>query len=75
MWDLPEYSTKRRRKPIIRIAKSEFIDADESDLPDLDPEAPRIPLLIELRNEDKVPHQMMKRLPSLLRKPSKHGKQ
>ncbi|KAI8547676.1 hypothetical protein RHMOL_Rhmol07G0214600 [Rhododendron molle] len=53
--DLPEYPTKRRRKPVIRIAKSEFIDADESDLPDLDPEAPKIPLLTELPNEEIVP--------------------
>ena len=35
--DLPEFPTKRRRKPIIRISKSEFVDADESELPDPDP--------------------------------------
>lgn len=53
--DIPEYPTKRRRKPIIRISKSEFIDADESELPDLDPEAPKIQLLTELPNEEIVP--------------------
>ncbi|GKC63225.1 APO protein 2, chloroplastic [Tanacetum coccineum] len=29
--DLPDFPTKRRRKPIIRISKSEFIDADEKE--------------------------------------------
>ncbi|KAJ6372519.1 hypothetical protein OIU76_026924 [Salix suchowensis] len=36
---IPDYPTKRRRKPIIRIGKREFADADESDLPDPIPEA------------------------------------
>ncbi|KAJ8750744.1 hypothetical protein K2173_015925 [Erythroxylum novogranatense] len=45
--DIPDYPTKRRRKPIIRINKSEFIDADESDLPDPVPEVPPKPLLTE----------------------------
>jgi hypothetical protein len=43
-----EYPTKRRRKPIIRIGKREFVDADESDLPDPVPEVPLKPLLTEL---------------------------
>ncbi|KAG5243738.1 APO protein [Salix suchowensis] len=42
-----EYPTKRRRKPIIRIGKREFVDADESDLPDPAPEVPLKPLLTE----------------------------
>ncbi|XP_027173144.1 APO protein 2, chloroplastic-like [Coffea eugenioides] len=46
--DLPEYPTKRRRKPIIRIGKSEFIDADESDLPDPVTEAPMPRILTEI---------------------------
>lgn len=53
--DLPEYPTKRRRKPIIRIGKSEFIDADESELPDPDPEAPKPVLLIELPDTEIIP--------------------
>ncbi|CAI9280266.1 unnamed protein product [Lactuca saligna] len=43
--ELPKYPTKRRRKPIIRIGKSEFVDADESELPDPTPESP-IPELV-----------------------------
>ncbi|PON99386.1 APO domain containing protein [Trema orientale] len=46
--DVPDFPTKRRRKPIIRISKSEFVDADESELPDLDPEAPKRPILTEI---------------------------
>ncbi|GER46980.1 hypothetical protein STAS_24046 [Striga asiatica] len=46
--DLPEYPTKRRRKPIIRIGKKEFVDADESELPDPDPEAPKPEILVEI---------------------------
>lgn len=52
--DLPEYPTKRRRKPIIRIGKSEFVDADESDLPDPVPEHTP-PLLTEIPNAEIVP--------------------
>jgi len=38
--DLPDLPTKRRRKPVIRVGKSEIIDANEDDLPDdLDPYA------------------------------------
>ncbi|PIN17646.1 hypothetical protein CDL12_09679 [Handroanthus impetiginosus] len=44
--DLPEYPAKRRRKPIIRIGKKEFIDADESELPDRDAEAPKPEMLV-----------------------------
>ncbi|KAL3840660.1 hypothetical protein ACJIZ3_025251 [Penstemon smallii] len=46
--DLPEYPTKRRRKPVIRISKKEFIDADESELPDPDPEAEKPIILAEI---------------------------
>uniref|UniRef100_A0A5B6YIP1 APO domain-containing protein n=1 Tax=Davidia involucrata TaxID=16924 RepID=A0A5B6YIP1_DAVIN len=53
--DLPEFPTKRRRKPIIRIGKKEFIDADESELPDPDPQAPKIPILTEIPNAEIVP--------------------
>ncbi|KAL5547511.1 hypothetical protein UlMin_002742 [Ulmus minor] len=52
--DLPEFPTKRRRKPIIRTGKSEFIDADESDLPDPVPEAPKKPILTEIPDFDIV---------------------
>lgn len=44
--DIPEHPTKRRRKPVIRIAKSEFVDADESELPD--PEGPKGTVLAEM---------------------------
>ncbi|KAA8535359.1 hypothetical protein F0562_030362 [Nyssa sinensis] len=53
--DLPEFPTKRRRKPIIRIGKKEFIDADESELPDLEPQTPKIPILSEIPNAEIVP--------------------
>ncbi|CAI9787415.1 unnamed protein product [Fraxinus pennsylvanica] len=46
--NLPEYPTKRRRKPIIRIGKSEFINADERELPDPDPDAPKPSILAEI---------------------------
>ncbi|XP_062078434.1 APO protein 2, chloroplastic isoform X2 [Humulus lupulus] len=46
--DIPDFPTKRRRKPIIRINKSEFVDADESELPDPDPKAPKPPILTEI---------------------------
>ncbi|XP_057795300.1 APO protein 2, chloroplastic-like [Salvia miltiorrhiza] len=53
--DLPEYPTKRRRKPIIRIGKKEFVDADESELPDPDPEAPKPEILAEIPDSEIVP--------------------
>ncbi|XP_047315910.1 APO protein 2, chloroplastic-like [Impatiens glandulifera] len=53
--DLPEFPTKRRRKPIIRIGKNEFVDADESELPDLDPEKKPVQLLTEIRYEEVKP--------------------
>lgn len=46
--DIPEFPTKRRRKPIIRIGKNEFVDADESELPDPVPEASEKQLLTEI---------------------------
>ncbi|KAI3751373.1 hypothetical protein L2E82_22457 [Cichorium intybus] len=48
--ELPKYPTKRRRNPIIRINKSEFIDVDESELPDPTPESPIPKLLTELQD-------------------------
>lgn len=36
--DLPDLPTKRRRKPVIRVGKSEIIDANEDDLPDPEPD-------------------------------------
>ncbi|XP_010536974.1 PREDICTED: APO protein 2, chloroplastic [Tarenaya hassleriana] len=52
--ELHEFPAKRRRKPIIRIGKSEFIDADESELPDPEPQAPPMPLLMELPDSEAV---------------------
>ncbi|KAL6525351.1 APO protein 2, chloroplastic [Orobanche hederae] len=54
--DLPEYPTKRRRKPMIRIGK-EFVDADESELPDpdRDPEALKPEILAEMPDFEIVP--------------------
>ncbi|XP_039018322.1 APO protein 2, chloroplastic-like isoform X2 [Hibiscus syriacus] len=52
--DVPEYPTKRRRKPIIWIGKSEFVDADESELPDPVPEVPLKPLLTEIPDPEVV---------------------
>ncbi|VFR02947.1 unnamed protein product [Cuscuta campestris] len=53
--DLPEYPTKRRRKPIIRTGRSEFIDADESDLPGPTQEPPRPPILAEVPDAEVSP--------------------
>ncbi|KAK4781309.1 hypothetical protein SAY87_017415 [Trapa incisa] len=53
--EIPEFPTKRRRKPIIRIGKSEFIGADESELPDPIPEPPLKPLLTEIPDSEIVP--------------------
>ncbi|KVI06940.1 APO domain-containing protein [Cynara cardunculus var. scolymus] len=53
--DLPEFPTKRRRKPIIRISKSEFIDADESELPDPISQDPKPMLLTEIPDWEIVP--------------------
>ncbi|KAK9100190.1 hypothetical protein Scep_023620 [Stephania cephalantha] len=51
--DLPDLPTKRRRKGVIRIGKSEFIDANEDDLPDIVPQPPP-PILTELPDSDIV---------------------
>lgn len=53
--DLTDYPTKRRRKPVIRIGKKEFVDADESELPDPETEIPKIPLLSELTRDSILP--------------------
>lgn len=52
--EIPEFPTKRRRKPIIRIGRKEFIDADESDLPDPDPSVPLKPILTEIPDSEIV---------------------
>lgn len=52
--NIPEFPTKRRRKPIICIGKKEFVDADESELPDPVPEAPEKPLLNEIPDAEIV---------------------
>ncbi|GAA0171401.1 translation initiation factor [Lithospermum erythrorhizon] len=53
--ELPEYPTKRRRKPIIRLGKSEFIDADESELPDPEPQVPEFLILTEIPDAEITP--------------------
>ncbi|MCD7451414.1 APO protein 2, chloroplastic [Datura stramonium] len=53
--DLPEYPTKRRRKPIIWTGKNEFVDADESELPDPEPESPKPPILTETPDAEVEP--------------------
>lgn len=53
--DLPEYPTKRRRKPIIRIGKREFVDADESELPDPEQDSPKPEILPELPDSEILP--------------------
>lgn len=53
--DIPAFPTKRRRKPIIRIGKSEFIDADETDLPDPNPDSSNPPLLSEIPDHEITP--------------------
>lgn len=50
--DLPEYPTKRRRKPIIKIGRKEFVDANEDDLPDLEPDRFKEPILEELPDDE-----------------------
>ncbi|KAF0932536.1 hypothetical protein E2562_010421 [Oryza meyeriana var. granulata] len=50
--NLPEYPTKRRRKPIIRIGRNEFIDANEDDLPDPEPYRLEHPILEELHDNE-----------------------
>ncbi|KAL3016309.1 hypothetical protein AAZX31_06G206400 [Glycine max] len=52
--EIPEFPTKRRRKPIIRIGRKEFIDADESDLPDKISEGPLKPLPAETPDSEIV---------------------
>uniref|UniRef100_A0A0D3FA45 APO domain-containing protein n=1 Tax=Oryza barthii TaxID=65489 RepID=A0A0D3FA45_9ORYZ len=50
--NLPEYPTKRRRKPIIKIGKNEFVDANEDDLPDPEPYKLEHPILEELNDNE-----------------------
>ncbi|GAB4827594.1 APO protein 2, chloroplastic, variant 2 [Ancistrocladus abbreviatus] len=51
--NIPKFPVKRRRKPVIRIGRKEFIDADESDLPDPVPES-QIPILTEVPDSEVV---------------------
>uniref|UniRef100_A0A1D1YRF6 APO protein 2, chloroplastic n=1 Tax=Anthurium amnicola TaxID=1678845 RepID=A0A1D1YRF6_9ARAE len=53
--DLPDLPTKRRRKPVIRINKSEVIDANEDDLPEPEPNKYETPLLAEIPDSDALP--------------------
>ncbi|RWW47315.1 hypothetical protein BHE74_00046709 [Ensete ventricosum] len=46
--DLPGFPTKRRRKPVIRLGRSEIIDANEDDLPDPRPSKFKKPILDEV---------------------------
>ncbi|KAL5703772.1 APO protein 2 [Ranunculus cassubicifolius] len=50
--ELHDLPTKRRRKPVIRISKSEIIDANEDDLPDPEPEVPPEPILSEIPDSE-----------------------
>ncbi|KAF9612655.1 hypothetical protein IFM89_003130 [Coptis chinensis] len=52
--NLPDLPTKRRRKPVIRISKSEIIDANEDDLPDPMPEVSPEPILTEIPDSEIV---------------------
>ncbi|CAL1414961.1 unnamed protein product [Linum trigynum] len=53
--NIPDLPTKRRRKPVVWIGRKEFVDADESELPDPVPEPPLKPLLTEIPNPEIVP--------------------
>ncbi|WOL14309.1 origin of replication complex subunit 3 [Canna indica] len=53
--DLVDLPTKRRRKPVIRIGRSEIIDADEDDLPDPKPCKFKKPILDEVPESEIVP--------------------
>ncbi|KAH7685058.1 APO domain-containing protein [Dioscorea alata] len=53
--DLPDLPTKRRRKPVIRIGRSEIIDANEDDLPDPKPDRFKKPILAEIPDSDVIP--------------------
>ncbi|XP_020101922.1 APO protein 2, chloroplastic-like isoform X2 [Ananas comosus] len=53
--DLPDLPTKRRRKPVIRVGKSEIIDADEDDLPDPEPDKHKKPIIHEIPESEIFP--------------------
>ncbi|CAN6443928.1 unnamed protein product [Victoria cruziana] len=53
--DLPDYPTKRRRKPVIRTGKNEFIDANEDDLPDAPPSNPPALVVEDVYSEPILP--------------------
>uniref|UniRef100_A0A453PI97 APO domain-containing protein n=1 Tax=Aegilops tauschii subsp. strangulata TaxID=200361 RepID=A0A453PI97_AEGTS len=53
--DLPEYPTKRRRKPIVKIGRKEFVDANEDDLPDPEPDKFKEPILEEVSDDEITP--------------------
>nr|CAB3447848.1 unnamed protein product [Digitaria exilis] len=52
--DIPEYPTKRRRKPIIKIGRNEFVDANEDDLPEPEPDRFKRTLLEELHSDEVI---------------------
>ncbi|OVA10251.1 APO domain [Macleaya cordata] len=52
--DLPEFPTKRRRKPVIRLGKSEIIDANEDDLVDITQEIPKKYMLNEVLRDSEI---------------------
>lgn len=55
--DLPDLPTKRRRKPVIRVGKSEIIDANEDDLPgDFDPYAKFKKPILDETPESEIRH-------------------
>ncbi|MQM07848.1 hypothetical protein Taro_040698 [Colocasia esculenta] len=53
--DLADLPTKRRRKPVIRINKSEIIDANEDDLPEPEANQYEKPILAEILDSEAVP--------------------
>ncbi|KAM3243530.1 hypothetical protein ACQJBY_055454 [Aegilops geniculata] len=53
--DLPEYPTKRQRKPIVKIGRKEFVDANEDDLPDPEPDKFKEPILEEISDDEITP--------------------
>ncbi|XP_042384558.1 APO protein 2, chloroplastic-like [Zingiber officinale] len=53
--DLPDLSTKRRRKPVIRLGRNEIIDADEDDLPEPEPSKLITPIMDEIPDSEIAP--------------------
>ncbi|XP_077238138.1 APO protein 2, chloroplastic-like [Tasmannia lanceolata] len=53
--DIPDFPTKRRRKPVIRAGRSEIIDANEDDLPNSETDTFKKPIITEIPDLDIVP--------------------